>query len=52
MQLYRESIAQATGLSKKRGQQVIDEWTDEASDRYKRGAVKQAYDPGWAVNNN
>lgn len=52
VKLYRENIAQATGLSAKRGQQLIDEWADDDSRKHKRGTKKQAYDPGSAANNN
>jgi hypothetical protein len=50
VRLYREEIAKATGLSKKRGQQLIDEWTNEDSDRYKRGTDKQEYQRASAMN--
>jgi hypothetical protein len=52
VKLYRENIAQATGLSKKRGQQLIDEWTQEESSKYKQGTTRQKYQNATPANNN
>jgi hypothetical protein len=50
VRLYREDIKKATGLSLKRGQQLIDEWTDEDNERHKRGTDKQKYQRASAMN--
>lgn len=51
VKLFRDNIAQATGLSKKRGQQLIDEWT-ENGEKEKKGTEKQAYKPATASQKN
>jgi len=51
VKLYKENIAQATGLSEKRGQQLIDEWTD-GGDKAKRGTEFCPYKVGSPGNNN
>lgn len=51
VKLFKENIAQATGLSKKRGQQLIDEWTEDGP-KTKKGTKKQAYKPATASRKN
>lgn len=51
MKLFRDNIAQATGLSKKRGQQLIDEWT-EGGAKVKKGTEMQQYKPATASQEN
>jgi len=51
VKLYKENIAQATGLTEKRGQQLIDEWSD-GGDKAKRGTEFRPYRAGSPGNNN
>lgn len=56
VKLYRENIAHACEVGKKRGQQLIDEWANEDDPAYaqkgKRGVEFQPYRAATPANNN
>lgn len=49
--LYKEDIAAAIEPGKKRAGQLINEWTDTDSEKYKQGTKKQPYRPPAASRN-
>lgn len=50
--LYKEDVAKAIGPGEKRASQLIDEWTDVDSGKYKQGTEKQPYKPPASARNN
>jgi len=50
--LYKDDVAKATGVSKRRASQLIDEWTEDDSAKYKSGTRVQSYQPPTAGESN